>query len=53
MPLIGKILAGLLLALALYGTYTVGYYAGAKAVVDKTLDLAVEKGIDITKMLLD
>lgn len=52
MPLIGKILSGLLLALALYGTYTIGYYRGAKAAIETTLDLAAKKDIDITKMLL-
>ena len=53
MPLIGKILTVGALALALYGSYAVGYYAGARAAVEKAVDLAVKSGLDITKMLID
>ncbi len=52
MPLIGKILIGAVLAAALYGTYTVGYYRGAKAAIETTVDFAIEKGVDLGKMLL-
>mgnify|MGYP003418432079 FL=1 len=52
MTLVGKILIVAVALGCLYGTYTIGYYRGAKAAIETTLDLAAKKDIDITKMLL-
>ena len=53
MTLVGKILIIAVALGCLYGTYTIGYYRGAKAAIEKTVDFAVEKGVDLGRLLLD
>lgn len=49
----GWIILAVALSAWTYGTYTVGYWMGAKAAIEQTVDLAIEKGLDIKKMLTD